>query len=269
MAGALGSFNGMDYDATDIGGGFCEMLVSPGPPGAHARTDLRWPRHCRGYRPLGLDRRKSSRPLSAWRILGLFCLIRVPLIPVSVRNHILTDVIGRLDRRDVPIHEQVAKYVAAGVMALSVDVLVFYSIAMTVLPALAPNDAGLRLIVGGLKSLGLDPSVGATEQQGAPSMSHAVRGWHFAVARLVAFLCANYVAYALNRRFVFVSGRHRMPLEAVLFYLAAGSASGLSVLVGWALIRLYGTGTSEVFVLTVLVSLTVNFVARKKVVFLG
>jgi putative flippase GtrA len=164
-------------------------------------------------------------------------------------QHILVQFRGRSNHGPMV---QFIKYGIAGAAATLVHVLLFYLMASLVLPALSHGDVTARL-------LGLPVT----------DVSDALRARNSMINNVVAFLFSNLTAYLININWVFEPGRHHPALEILFFYLV----SGVSVLIGSSLmgflIHRYGTTTTVAFGANVLVSLMINYVMRKFVVFKG
>jgi putative flippase GtrA len=145
---------------------------------------------------------------------------------------------------------QFIKYALGGMLATAVDVLVFYLVAIFLLPALNPNDPMARL-------LGLDI---------AP-LSESIRSSHYVWGKVIAFMFSNLTAYLVNVRWVFTPGRHKRSVEIGLFYAVSTTSFILGTALGWFLIRAMGLPTTYSYVANGVASLAVNFVGRKFVVF--
>jgi putative flippase GtrA len=131
---------------------------------------------------------------------------------------------------------QFIKYGLAGVVATGVHVVVFTILNETVLPA------------------------GLSEE-------NAERGWNFFWSFSIAFIVASGVAYDLNRRWVFQSGRHTRLVELALFFSFATIAYLLGTPLGAFLVSKYPLNEYVVYFLVLTASVLVNFLGRKLVVF--
>lgn len=148
---------------------------------------------------------------------------------------------------------QFVKYGISGGVATAVHLVIFYSMAIWILPALSANDPMIRLL-----------GVGAPEL-----VSDAIRAKRAAVGTGVGFLLSNLAAYILNVLWVFKRGRHHWALEILMFYLV----SGVSLLIGtgiqtWLIAHL-GLTTTAAFGTNMITSLAINFAMRKFVIFKG
>ena len=100
-------------------------------------------------------------------------------------------------------------------------------------------------------------------------VTDAVRARNSVIDNVVAFVFSNLTAYLINIAWVFKSGRHHRVLEIGYFYLVSGASTFIgSSLMGF-LIHRYGVTTTLAFGSNVLVSLMINFVLRKYVIFKG
>lgn len=145
---------------------------------------------------------------------------------------------------------QITKYGLIGILATAINVAVAEFLAATVWPCLGGGDPLVRFA-------GFAPS----------DVADAVRATRAVGCNIVGFFAANVVCWLLNRRYVFTPGRHAPILEYLLFL----AGSGFAVLVGnfaiWALVRYAGVETTYSFLINVLVSVAVNFLVRKFIVF--
>ena len=147
---------------------------------------------------------------------------------------------------------QFIKYGIAGAVATLIHVILFYFLALQVMPALNRKD-----VLAGLLHLRVVP------------VSDAVRARNSMIDNVAAFMFSNLTAYLINIAWVFKPGRHHPVLEIGYFYLVSGASTLIgSVLMGW-LIHHYGTTTTLAFGANVLVSLMINFVLRKYLIFKG
>ncbi len=104
---------------------------------------------------------------------------------------------------------------------------------------------------------------------GADAVSDKTRSVRAMLSNCPAFLAGNTVAYMTNVRYVFKAGRHDRVFEVFLFF---GSAF-VALLIGNALMGvLIGRlrwKTSWAFLTNIFVSLAINFLFRKLIVFRG
>lgn len=145
---------------------------------------------------------------------------------------------------------QIVKYGIIGALATAINIVVAEFCAALVWPCLGADDPLVRFC-------GFAPA----------DLADGVRALRAVGCNLTGFLCANVACWALDRRYVFTPGRHRLLTEYLLFL----SGSGFAALVGnaaiWALVRYAALATTYSFVVNVIVSVAVNFVVRKFVVF--
>lgn len=94
------------------------------------------------------------------------------------------------------------------------------------------------------------------------------RGWNFFRSFSIAFILANFVAYFLNRRWVFQTGRHNRWVELGLFFGISGIAYVLGTPLGSVLVARFPLNEYFVYLVAILASILVNFLGRKLVVFM-
>ena len=147
---------------------------------------------------------------------------------------------------------QFIKYAIAGGIATGVHICLFYVCALLLLPALSQHDPVIRLL--GLHPVGL---------------SDAIRARYSMFDNGIAFIFSNLTAYLINVIWVFKSGRHNRVLEVLMFY----AVSGISLVIGSSLmgvlIQKWGIMTTLAFGANIVVSLMINYVLRKYVIFKG
>ena len=131
---------------------------------------------------------------------------------------------------------QFIKYGLAGAVATGIHICVFTILNETVLPADIRQE-------------------------------DAQRGWNFFWSFSLAFILASVVAYDMNRRWVFQSGRHGKLVEFGLFFLFASIAYALGTPFGAYLVAKYPLNEYFVYFLVLIGSVLVNFLGRKFVVF--
>ena len=148
---------------------------------------------------------------------------------------------------------QFVKYAIVGVFATIVNLVVAELCAAYVWPCLTTGD----LFVKHLGFLGFEPS----------GVDEAVRAARAVYCNFVGFVVANFVCWLLNRKFVFTPGRHHWAVEFLLFFSGSGIAIACGSAVIYALIRLCGFETTWSFVINVVISVLVNYVVRKFLVF--
>lgn len=145
---------------------------------------------------------------------------------------------------------QIFKYGVIGVLATVINLIVAELCAAYVWPCLGPDD----LLV---KSFGVASS----------AVSDSTRANLAVICNLVGFFVANVSCWLLNRKFVFIPGRHHWLVEYLLFL----AGSGFAILIGnaliWVLVRYQGLQTTYSFVVNVAASVMINFLVRKFLVF--
>ncbi len=147
---------------------------------------------------------------------------------------------------------QFLKYGISGAMATLVQILVFYTLAWKVFPALHPDDPVVKL-------LGLSVA----------HLSNSQRAIHSMLCNAVAFVFANTTAYLINAAWVFEPGRHRRWVEVGLFYLVSGASTAIATAIMGTMIRYLGMHTTNAFLVNIGVALVLNYGFRKFLIFKG
>jgi putative flippase GtrA len=147
---------------------------------------------------------------------------------------------------------QFIKYGISGGVSTLIHVASFYVMAVTLFPALTPDD-----IIA--QRLHLSVS----------SVSDVIRARHSIIDNIVAFLFSNLAAYLLSIKWVFKPGRHHPLLEILYFFLWSGISIVVGSLIMGLLIHQFGLATTFAFVINVIACLLINFVVRKHLVFKG
>lgn len=132
------------------------------------------------------------------------------------------------------------------------EILVFYSVAIWLLPALGPGDPVARLL-----GLRLAP------------IAEGARSAHYVWGKMIAFLFSNLTAYVVNVLWVFIPGRHSRKVEFALFYAVSGTSFALGTALGWLLIKWAGLPTTYAFAVNGAASIAMNYASRKFVVLKG
>ncbi len=148
---------------------------------------------------------------------------------------------------------QFVKYGISGAAATAVHLLMFYVMALWVLPALTGEDPMFRLMGMGTPA----------------AVSDALRAKRAAIDTGVAFMFSNLTAYILNVTWVFKRGRHHWMVEIAMFYVVSGISLLLGTLMQTWLIVHWGISTTTAFGTNMIASLAINFVVRKFVIFKG
>jgi putative flippase GtrA len=154
-------------------------------------------------------------------------------------------------RRHGPL-VQFIKYAVAGAIATVVHVCLFYFLALKVLPALNQQD-----VLAGVLHLRV------------VAASDAIRARNSVIDNLIAFIFSNLTAYLINILWVFESGRHHRVLEIAFFYLVSGVSTILGSMLMGFLIGRFGVMTTMAFGANAVVSLIINYVLRKRLIFKG
>jgi putative flippase GtrA len=145
---------------------------------------------------------------------------------------------------------QFIKYGISGVIATIVHITIFYLIALTVFPSLGPADSLVKLL-----------------HLHAADVSEQIRARNAVIGNVTGFMISNFVAYLLNVAWVFEAGRHSRWVELGYFYIVSGISIAIgSVLMG-ILIDHYKVTTTVAFGVNILVSMLINFIVRKLLIF--
>ena len=144
---------------------------------------------------------------------------------------------ARLRERDTRPFFQIIRYGIVGVSATLIDLAIFAILSQWVLPA-------------------IDSELG-----------NQVRADRSTVNSAIAFFIANIYTYVINQKYVFVPGRHRPLVEFLIFV----GVSALSLLLGlWVmryLINVYSVPTYPAKGVAIAVSILINYVCRRFLVF--
>jgi len=160
---------------------------------------------------------------------------------------------GFLEGKDSPV-AQIVKYALCGSLSVLADQLTFYLLAWLVFPCLRATDPVFQL----LEAVGFSVQA-ATEAELARN---------FWIIKTICFLVSNTVVYLLNVRYVFEAGRHRKPVEILLFF-GSSLFQFFFIWLGGVLITVFKWEVTYSNIAMLVVALIVNFVIRKKVVFKG
>lgn len=157
-------------------------------------------------------------------------------------------------RRKDRLHWQVIKYVMCGGLSVAVDQIVFYLMALWVLPCLRSTDPVLQL----LSSIGL--SVKTAEE------GEIIR--NFWIIKGICFILSNTLVYLLNARYVFHTGRYRKRVEIILFF-GSSLFQFFFIWLGGLLITMFKWEVTYSNIVMLIVGITMNYIVRKKIVFNG
>ena len=147
---------------------------------------------------------------------------------------------------------QFIKYGIIGGVATAIHIVGFYLSGYLFFPCFKPDD-----IVFATLNLSVD------------AIPEATRAFNAGVCNAIAFVIANVVCYILNRQFVFKPGRHHWVVEFLLFFSVSALCIAIATAVQTALIVKWGMQTTFAFLINITISLAINFVMRKFVVFKG
>ena len=147
---------------------------------------------------------------------------------------------------------QFIKYGIGGGAATAVHVVIFYTMASVVFPALTADDLAVRLL-------------------GFPvaEIDDALRARLTALDNFIAFLFSNFVAYIINIKWVFEDGRHSRSVECLMFFAVSGISIAVGTGIAWGLIRWFGLTTTVAFISNIVASVMINYAMRKFVIFKG
>jgi putative flippase GtrA len=149
-------------------------------------------------------------------------------------------------------YSQFFKYVICGGLSVAVDQVVFYALAWRVLPCLRLTDPAAKLIQW----------LGFSVQEVTESELQR----NFWAIKIVCFMVSNAVVYTLNVLYVFQPGRNRKIIEVLLFFCSS-LFQFFFIWLGSVLISRFGWEVTYSNVTMLMVSMIVNFIVRKKVVF--
>jgi putative flippase GtrA len=149
---------------------------------------------------------------------------------------------------------QIIKYIICGGLAVIVDFMTFYLLAVFAFPCLRDSDPVARLLaLGGF----------AVQTVSAEELAR-----NFWIIKGFCFLVSNAVVYTLNSLFVFEAGRHRKSVEILLFF-GSSLFQFFFIWLGSLLITIFHWEVTYSNITMLLVSMMVNYIIRKKVVFKG
>ena len=152
----------------------------------------------------------------------------------------------------VKLFWQIFKYGVIGLLATAINLAVAELFAAYVWPCLGSDDIFVKYLGFASASIGDED-----------------RAMLAVACNFVGFFVANVVCWVLNRKYVFLPGRHHWLIEYLLFLAGSGFAIGCGSALIWVLVRFSGMQTTYSFVINVMASVAVNFVVRKFFVFKG
>lgn len=145
---------------------------------------------------------------------------------------------------------QFLRYGICGGIATVADGIVFFLAAWLIFPALTGQDYLVQL-------LGITVNYAGDE----------TRAINFMLANTLAFILSNFVAYLLNTLFVFTSTKERRNKEILYFYILSTLVAFLSIGLSMVMMKFLFISTTLAYSIKVVFSVMVNFIARKKYVF--
>lgn len=185
--------------------------------------------------------------------LCIYAVFTLLVFQVTQKGSMTSNYRKKLDQilreRNAPLL-QFIKYGFCGGLATVVDMLVFYMVALWLFPSLTPDDWLVRLF-----------------NLQVPVVDEVLQARNFVLSCSLSFIAANTVAYVTNILWVFDSTLGKRRREMFLFLFFSLLSVGIATTAGWVLIRYYSIQTSVSFVAKIVVSLAINFVARKYIIF--
>ena len=145
---------------------------------------------------------------------------------------------------------QFIKYGISGGIVTVFSMFVFALLTWKVFPSLQENELVVRLL----------------HLQVAP-MDEVLRARNFALCKIIEFLLANLVGYALNIAWVFEQGRHSRQKELLLFYAVSLVSFVAGTALGAGLIALFNAGTAVAYLANMIAAILINFAGRKYYIF--
>ena len=151
---------------------------------------------------------------------------------------------------------QFVKYAIAGGMATATNIAVFFIAGWFLFPCLTQDDIVVRLF-----SKFADVVV--------PAAQEGARATNAVYCNVAAYFVSNAVCYALNRLFVFKSGRHGMLVEILMFFGVSAVSTAIGTGLQTLLITRLGMQTTIAFGANLVSALLINYARRKFVIFKG
>lgn len=149
---------------------------------------------------------------------------------------------------------QVIKYIFCGGISVAVDQVTFYLLAWLVFPCLRLSDPVAKFLVW----------LGATVQE----VNDTELQRNYWIIKVICFLVSNAAVYVLNVLYVFEAGRHRRPVEVLLFYLMS-MVQFVFIWLGNVLIIRFGWEVTYSNVAMLILGIITNYLLKKNVVFKG
>jgi putative flippase GtrA len=98
-------------------------------------------------------------------------------------------------------------------------------------------------------------------------LSHHDRAWNNQIANVLAFIFSNGFAYVTNALWVFKGGRHSRRREFVYFTIISLISLTIGSIGGPLMIALFGISDQMALINFILVSMVVNYLGRRYLVF--
>lgn len=150
---------------------------------------------------------------------------------------------------------QFIKYGIAGGIATGTHQVIFFGLALTVLPAM--GTTGLDAWLTELLRVEVDPIPAETMQL------------HYVINNVIGFVIANFVAYFINFHWVFHPGRHSRAIEVTLFFIVSIVSFLVGTLIGVLIMQVMGGAAVVSQIGNIFAAVMINFVCRKYIVFKG
>lgn len=164
----------------------------------------------------------------------------------------MPNILQQFLRREAHPVVQFIKYGLAGGAATVVDLGLTYFLSWKIIPALTSNDLVVRLL-----NLNIIP------------VDEVIRARNYIFCRAIAFMFSNFTAYVINVLWVFQPGRHSRLKEITLFYIVSGISFVAGAGLGAALIHYWGWTFTNALLVNAVVSVMINYVCRKFIIFKG
>ena len=148
---------------------------------------------------------------------------------------------------------QFIRYTLVGLVSLIVHYTAFLMASFFLFQAFGPEDKIIQLLNVTVDSIDTDKR----------SLNYFIDYF------LIGFTIATVVNYYLSVKFVFEGGKYKKQTEILLFIATNAMVQGLVSLLAYVSIKLFGdhAPSSTVSVLSIVFSVMINFVVRKKVIF--
>lgn len=151
---------------------------------------------------------------------------------------------------DTGITVQFVKYMIAGCLGTTVHLIFFNILSWKVLPALQEEDLIIKTVK--LRIIEVDDNT---------------RSRNSMINNGIMFVFSSLIVYFMNIYWVFKPARHNMLIEVGLFYATALIALVAGTGTMGFLIKKYGTKTTHAFLINIAITLVINYVVRKFIIF--